>query len=110
MGVCLRLVALLVTRLIVADVSFLRVLFYAAYWYVLPFPFIVKARLLENKNLGVVTSVMSLLMGLASRSPANYEVLVPHVIHLLTRLVRRAGFPESWAGVTVREGRQILRV
>lgn len=46
-----------------------------------------QARLLENKNLGVVTSVMSLLMGLASRSPGNYEGLVPHVIHLLTRLV-----------------------
>ncbi|CAM9208245.1 unnamed protein product, partial [Scytosiphon promiscuus] len=45
------------------------------------------ARLLENKNLGVVTSVMSLLIGLASKSPANYEGLVPHVIHLLTRLV-----------------------
>ncbi|CAM9231402.1 unnamed protein product, partial [Ectocarpus sp. 13 AM-2016] len=45
------------------------------------------ARLLENKNLGVVTSVMSLLIGLASRSPGNYEGLVPHVIHLLTRLV-----------------------
>ncbi|CAM9885715.1 unnamed protein product, partial [Laminaria digitata] len=45
------------------------------------------ARLLENKNLGVVTSVMSLLIGLAIRSPDNYEGLVPHVIHLLTRLV-----------------------
>lgn len=30
---------------------------------------------------------MSLLIGLAIRSPDNYEGLVPHVIHLLTRLV-----------------------
>lgn len=47
-----------------------------------------QARLLEHKNLGVVTSVMSLLIGLASKSPGNYEGLVPHVIALLTRLVR----------------------
>jgi len=46
-----------------------------------------QARLLENKNYGVVTSVMSLLIGLASKSQATYEGLVPHVIALLTRLV-----------------------
>ncbi|CAM9271765.1 unnamed protein product, partial [Discosporangium mesarthrocarpum] len=43
--------------------------------------------LLEEKNLGVVTSVTSLLMGFASKSPMDYEGLVPYVVHLLTRLV-----------------------
>lgn len=54
-----------------------------------------QARLLENKNLGVVTSVMSLLMGLASKSPAEYEELLPLVIHLLTRLVSFGGETRS---------------
>ena len=51
-------------------------------------PLLLQSRLLEHKNLGVVTSVMSLLMGLASKCPGNYEGLVPLIIHLLTRLVR----------------------
>src|SRR3546814_7994220 len=42
---------------------------------------------LEDRHLGVVTSVMSLLHGLALTSPETYEGLVPYVIHILTRLV-----------------------
>jgi AP-2 complex subunit alpha len=43
--------------------------------------------LLEDRHLGVVTSVMSLLLGLATASPETYEGLVPYAIHILTRLV-----------------------
>ncbi|CAM9880160.1 unnamed protein product, partial [Phaeothamnion confervicola] len=67
------------------------------------------AALLEEKHLGVVTSVMSLLLGFAGRSPAEYENLAPHVIHLLTRLVvhkitcgtsyRYYGTPSPWLQV-----------
>ncbi|CAM9336963.1 unnamed protein product [Chrysoparadoxa australica] len=43
--------------------------------------------LLGEKHLGVVTSVMALLLGLASKAPIEFEGLVPYVLHLLTRLV-----------------------
>ena len=42
--------------------------------------------LLESKEIGVVLSTMSLLLGLASRQPEAYVSLVPHVIHTLSRL------------------------
>lgn len=45
------------------------------------------ARLLEDRDLGVVTSVMSLLLGLASANPSFFEPLVPYVISILNRLV-----------------------
>lgn len=45
------------------------------------------ARLLEDRDLGVVTSVMSLLLGLASNAPHTFEPLVPYVVSILTRLV-----------------------
>ena len=45
------------------------------------------ARLLEDRDLGVVTSVMSLLLGLASSNPPFFEPLVPYVISILNRLV-----------------------
>eukprot|EP00597_Dinobryon_sp_UTEXLB2267_P004404 CAMPEP_0170077612 /NCGR_PEP_ID=MMETSP0019_2-20121128/14391_1 /TAXON_ID=98059 /ORGANISM="Dinobryon sp., Strain UTEXLB2267" /LENGTH=1040 /DNA_ID=CAMNT_0010290039 /DNA_START=81 /DNA_END=3203 /DNA_ORIENTATION=- len=44
-------------------------------------------RLLEDRDLGVITSAMSLLLGFASSSPALFEPLVPYVISILTRLV-----------------------
>jgi len=43
--------------------------------------------LLEQRHLGVLTSSMSLLLGLASRSSGDYEGLVPYVIHNLHTLV-----------------------
>lgn len=43
--------------------------------------------LLTQPHLGVLTSAMSLLLGLASRSPGDYEGLVPYVIQNLSRLV-----------------------
>lgn len=45
------------------------------------------ARMLEDRDLGVVCSVMSLLLGFASSSTALFEPLVPYVISILTRLV-----------------------
>jgi len=43
--------------------------------------------LLEQRHLGVTTSAMSLILGCASRSPADYDALVPYVIHNLHHLV-----------------------
>lgn len=45
------------------------------------------ARLLEDRDIGVVTSVMSLLLGFASTSTGTFEPLVPYVVSILTRLV-----------------------
>lgn len=45
------------------------------------------AKLLEDRDLGVITSITSLLLGFASNSPAIFEPLVPYVISILTRLV-----------------------
>lgn len=45
------------------------------------------AKLLEDRDLGIVTSVMSLLLGLASSNPSFFEPLVPYVISILNRLV-----------------------
>lgn len=45
------------------------------------------ARLLEDRDIGVVTSVMSLLLGFASGAPSTFEPLVPYVVSILTRLI-----------------------
>ncbi len=45
------------------------------------------AKLLEDRDLGVITSIMSLLLGFASSQPSVFEPLVPYVISILTRLV-----------------------
>jgi AP-2 complex subunit alpha len=44
-------------------------------------------RLLGDRDLGVLTSAMSLLLGFASANPSAFEPLVPFVISILTRLV-----------------------
>ena len=46
-------------------------------------------QLLENNNvhLGVILSVMALLIALATKSAADYEVCLPYVIHIFSRLV-----------------------
>ena len=44
-------------------------------------------KLLEDRDLGVVTSVMSLMLGLVSSNPPYFEPLVPYVISILNRLV-----------------------
>ena len=46
--------------------------------------------LLTQPHLGVLTSTLSLLLGLASRSPADYEGLVPYVITNMHRWVCRS--------------------
>lgn len=46
-----------------------------------------QAHLLEHRHLGVILSTMALLLALASRSPGDYEICIPYVITLLSRLV-----------------------
>lgn len=45
------------------------------------------AQLLQDRHLGVLTSAMSLLYGLASQIPDDYESLIPYVVHILGMLV-----------------------
>lgn len=45
------------------------------------------AQLLQDRHLGVLTSTMSLLNGLAGQHPTEYESLLPYVVHILGMLV-----------------------
>jgi len=45
------------------------------------------AQLLQDRHLGVLTSTMSLLNGLANQHPSEYESLIPYVVHILGMLV-----------------------
>ena len=45
--------------------------------------------LLRDSHLGVVTSAMSLLNGLASQGATSYESLIPQVVHVLSLLVMK---------------------
>mmetsp|Transcript_51734 Transcript_51734/g.155256 ORF Transcript_51734/g.155256 Transcript_51734/m.155256 type:complete len:1059 (-) Transcript_51734:280-3456(-) len=45
------------------------------------------AQLLQDRHLGVLTSTMSLLNGLAVQHPSDYETLIPYVVHILGMLV-----------------------
>lgn len=45
------------------------------------------AQLLQDKHLGVLTSTTSLLYGLASQNPADYQTLIPYAVHILGMLV-----------------------
>jgi len=45
------------------------------------------AQLLQDRHLGVLTSTMSLLNGLAIQHTAEYESLIPYVVHILGMLV-----------------------
>eukprot|EP00549_Striatella_unipunctata_P000558 CAMPEP_0118681924 /NCGR_PEP_ID=MMETSP0800-20121206/5207_1 /TAXON_ID=210618 ORGANISM="Striatella unipunctata, Strain CCMP2910" /NCGR_SAMPLE_ID=MMETSP0800 /ASSEMBLY_ACC=CAM_ASM_000638 /LENGTH=996 /DNA_ID=CAMNT_0006578271 /DNA_START=40 /DNA_END=3030 /DNA_ORIENTATION=- len=45
------------------------------------------AQLLQDRHLGVLTSTMSLLNGLASQHTEEYESLIPYVVHILGMLV-----------------------
>ena len=49
--------------------------------------------LLEDKHMGVVTSVLSLLLGLVAQDPQGYEDAVPKAIKLLTKV--RSAWPFS---------------
>jgi len=44
-------------------------------------------QLLQDRHLGVLTSSMSLLFGLASQLPNEYESLIPYAVHILGMLV-----------------------
>ena len=45
------------------------------------------AQLLQDRHLGVLTSAMSLLFGVASQQAHEYESLIPYVVHILGMLV-----------------------
>jgi len=45
------------------------------------------AQLLQDRHLGVLTSAMSLLNGLAVQHTGEYESLIPYVVHILGMLV-----------------------
>lgn len=45
------------------------------------------AQLLQDRHLGVLTSAMSLLYGLASQGPNDYESLIPYAVHIMGMLV-----------------------
>mmetsp|Transcript_3615 Transcript_3615/g.4535 ORF Transcript_3615/g.4535 Transcript_3615/m.4535 type:complete len:1048 (+) Transcript_3615:78-3221(+) len=45
------------------------------------------AQLLQDRHLGVLTSTMSLLNGLAIQHSSDYESLIPYVVHILGMLV-----------------------
>ncbi|KAG7356935.1 adaptin N terminal region-domain containing protein [Nitzschia inconspicua] len=45
------------------------------------------AQLLQDKHLGVLTSSMSLLYGLATQNPSEYQSLIPYAVHILGLLV-----------------------
>lgn len=45
------------------------------------------ANLLQVKHLGVLTSTMSLLHGLALQHPKEYEAIIPYTVHILGMLV-----------------------
>jgi len=53
-------------------------------------------KLLEDRDLGVITSVMSLLLGFASSAPIVFEPLVPYVISILNRLVVQRTCPQDY--------------
>jgi AP-2 complex subunit alpha len=51
-------------------------------------------KLLEDRDLGVVTSSVSLLITFAQHSPSKFEKLVPYAVSILSRLVLNCGsFP-----------------
>ena len=52
--------------------------------------------LLEDKNLGVVLSVVTLLTGLAERDPAPYEAVTGHLLVWLTRLAVQRQVTEEY--------------
>lgn len=53
-------------------------------------------KLLEDRDIGVVTSVMSLVLGLTSHSPDILHPLIPYVISNLTRLVINRTCPSDY--------------
>ncbi|GMH55286.1 hypothetical protein TrRE_jg11905, partial [Triparma retinervis] len=45
------------------------------------------ATLLQDRHLGVLTSTMSLLIGMASKHEMEYQTMIPYAIHILSSLV-----------------------
>lgn len=54
------------------------------------------ANLLEERDLGILTGVLSLLLGIASQSASGYEACVPKVITVMDRLVKASDIPVEY--------------
>jgi len=54
------------------------------------------AQLLEDRDVGVTTSAMSLLLGFASHNPAPFEPVVPYVVSILLNLVINRMCPQDY--------------
>ena len=54
------------------------------------------ATLLQDRHLGVLTSTMSLLIGLTSKHEDQYKALIPYAIHILNNLVVRKNCPQEY--------------
>ena len=52
--------------------------------------------LLEERELGVLTAVMSLLVSLVSTSPLGYTDCIPHCVRILERLTRSQDIPQEY--------------
>ena len=66
-----------------------------------------QAALFEERDLGVLLALVTLLLGIAARSYEGFESLVPRVVALLARLMKKDvtpdyhyyGIPSPWLQV-----------
>lgn len=54
------------------------------------------AQLLDERDLGVLTAVMSLLVSLVATAPESYENCVPKCVKILERLTRSQDIPQEY--------------
>lgn len=67
----------------------------------------VQASLFEERDVGMLMSLVTLLLGIVARSYEGFEALVPRVVNLLARLVKKDvgndyhyyGIPSPWLQV-----------
>jgi len=52
--------------------------------------------LLDERNMGVLTSAMGLLLGIVARNPDGYEEAVPKICRILTKYVVQKEFPTEY--------------
>lgn len=69
--------------------------------------FVFQASLFEERDVGVLLSLVTLLLGIVARSYVGFEALVPRVVTLLGRLMKKDvtpdyhyyGIPSPWLQV-----------
>eukprot|EP00216_Chloropicon_sp_CCMP2111_P002302 CAMPEP_0198244466 /NCGR_PEP_ID=MMETSP1446-20131203/35195_1 /TAXON_ID=1461542 ORGANISM="Unidentified sp, Strain CCMP2111" /NCGR_SAMPLE_ID=MMETSP1446 /ASSEMBLY_ACC=CAM_ASM_001112 /LENGTH=972 /DNA_ID=CAMNT_0043928507 /DNA_START=138 /DNA_END=3059 /DNA_ORIENTATION=+ len=54
------------------------------------------SNLLQERDLGVLLSSMSLLCGLVASDPTGYEIVIPRVVQVLERLARGHDIPQDY--------------